>query len=464
VNVAVGSSNQDIRLRLQNYGTDLFSMRLKYPVVTLAQNGTATIQTAMPSTYQGAYIQKTSTTFSVKQSDGTVIKSFTLSNYTDVDGLVEALKADSTISANFEIIKYGCEGVAFTEIADFDKIYLSKYIDEIQYLQASGSSDPIYTGAHYWDAYPVFIRTSDVGYEHSLKFNYRIVGGVVKSVYVSLDGMYVRFKNLNVSESLVVHANTSIVSSVDGLSIMPYKRAITPMLSMQHGMDVQDHVNNPSIGMHTSTMRQYDMLAYLKKKGFVGENYGECMDTIRGTRTCDNMTYCLTFDDRQCSFWRTDAIRNLFNMFRAKPTLIYLFSATDFDSINPPDPNYFLTKDEYDAMKKSGWDIVTHGFCMHTDLLSYAQFYNGFSKHKADWMRWYGEDVQSYNAHGDDIMDYQFYLLKHMGFGCMSSGSAANGWFCEAGCKVDVEYKRVVWMDSELAWSTVKSNIDSWIE
>jgi hypothetical protein len=251
-----------------------------------------------------------------------------------------------------------------------------------------------------------------------------------------------------------------IISQFNSFSVNPYKEIQTPMLSMQHRIDVAD---NP-IGqdMITTTARQYDMLSYLQSKGFVGENFQECMDSIRGTRTPNKPVYCLTFDDMQFRIWRDERIRNIFNQFRAKPTLVYLFDTVDYEGNTPPD--YALTKEEYIAAKSCGWDIISHGFCMYNDKLSYAQFIWGFEKTKEKWLQWYGESLNCYNAHGSEITDYQFYLLKHLGFNSIASGVAKLGWFCECGTTIDVQYKRVVFMDSELSWDTVKQDIDEWID
>ena len=460
ISVIFGNTQKTIPLRLNNYGKDLFSMRIKYPIVTVSPNGLTEMVTPMPAAYEGMYIEKTDTQFIIHNGDDSMFKSWTLSNYTDIDAFVEALKVDTDVTEVFEIKKYGCEGMAFSEINNFEKILLCKEHTEILYTQ--GQNEPYYTGNVYWDSYPTIIRSSDIGYEHVLKINYRVINGNIAKAYVSLDGMFLRFNNVNIGTSnMKLIANSDgIVSQVTGVSVLPYKPIMTPMLSMQHSMHVNENLENTD--MTTTTMRQYDVLAYLKKKGFVGQNYDEYMASIRGALAIDKPTYCLTFDDYQASIWRNKQIRDVFNQFRAKPTLIYLFVASDFDGSNPP--SYALSADEYKAAKASGWDIVDHGFCMYTDMLSYAQFYQGFTKNKEAWLRWYGEDVQSYNAHGREVTDFQFYLMKHMGFHSISSGSATLGWFCECGTPVEVQYKRVTWMDSEQPWESVKYNIDEWAE
>lgn len=459
IEVIVNGNTQTIPLRLNNFGHDLFSIRVKYPVVNVASDGETTMVTPMPSLLEGCYISKTDTNFTFYKNDNSVYKTFTLANYSDVDAFVEALKADSDITDFFEIVKFGCEGVAFSAINNFAKINLTKYVQEILYLQ--GNDTPTPTGNQYWDSYPTYIRTSDIGFEHALKFNYQVVNGFIKTVFVSLDGMFVRFTNLSIMTKITVKANLDgIVDSVDNLSIMPYERAITPMLSMQHVVDVSETLVNQD--MHTSTMRQYDMLAYLRGKGFAGQNFSEAVDTITGTVSAKSLLYGLTFDDFPVHIWRNETIRNLFNQFRAKITLICLFAATDFDSALPP--AHSPTKDEYNAIRKCGWDIISHGFCMYTSQLSYAQFQTGFARLKEKWSDWYNDEVCAYNPHGEEITDYQYYLLKQMGYNSICSGSAYLGWYCEAGTNIDLQYKRVTFMDSELNWDTVKQYIDNWLE
>ena len=459
IDVIVNGVTQSIPLRLNNYGQDLFSIRIKYPVITVNLDGSTDITEQMPEWLQGAYLEKNDTALSIKKGDNTVFKSFVFGDYADIDAMVEAMKNDAELTQYFEIVKYGCEGITADKINNFQKVYLSKYLDEILYEQ--GNDTPTFTGKHYWDAYPTFVRTNDVGYLHTLKFNYRVIDGNIKTVFVSFDGMFVRFVNQSLMAKLVLKANTSgIIDEVSNLSIMPYKRADTPLLSMQHVVRQSDVLINQS--MITSTMRQYDILSYLKSKGFAGMNLEEYISTIRGTNAVGGLAYCLTFDDYQREIWANAEIRNLFNQFRAKPTLVYLFVATDFSRETPP--YYAPTKEEYDAIKKSGWGIVTHGFCMYSDMLGYAQFQQGFALNKSRWLQWYNEDVTVYNPHGAEITDFQFYLLKKMGFNSITSGSAYLGWFCESGTELDLEYKRVVWLDSELNWETVKQNIDNWLE
>ena len=79
ISVIFGSTKQTIPLRLNNYGKDLFSMRIKYPIVNVAPDGLTEMVTPMPEAYEGMYIEKTDTQFIIHNGDDSVFKSWTLS-------------------------------------------------------------------------------------------------------------------------------------------------------------------------------------------------------------------------------------------------------------------------------------------------------------------------------------------------------------------------------------------------
>lgn len=456
IRVNVAGNHQDIPLRLNNYGSDLFSLRLKYPVLEVADDGKSTMITPMPSALERAYITKDSKSFTIHNGDGSEYRNYLFANYNDVEGLVDAMIDD--LSVDFDIVKYACEGVSFDAIENFDKIYISRQVNEIYYAE---SSQIEYTGNVYYDSYPTIIKATDKGFVHNLTIGYKIDGELIKTMYFIWDGMLVKFTDLSLRTSdMVMTYNSAFIDSIKNVVLKPYQKIIAPMLSMQHQVVYSDDLINQN--MVTSTKRQQNMLAYLAKKGFVGVNFNECVSIIKGSLAINSPVYCLTFDDRQKNLWTDERIRNIFNKYRAKPTLVYIFNVSDYNGENPP--SSALTKEQYWELKNSGWDVISHGFCIHTGELSYAQFVNGFNKTKQKWLDWYGEDVCAYNAHGQEITDFQYYLLKNMGFTAIASGIALLGWYCNCGTTVDVQYKRVTWMDSEQSWDSVKTNIDNWVE
>lgn len=456
IRVNVAGNYQDIPLRLNNYGSDLFSIRLKYPVLEVADDGKSTMITPMPSALEGAYIAKDSNSFTIHNGDGSEYRNYLFANYNDVEELVDAMIDD--LSEDFDVVKYACEGVSFDAIENFDKIYISKQVNEIYYTE---SSQIEYTGNVYYDSYPTTIKATDKGFVHNLTIGYKIDGEVIKTMYFIWDGMWVKFNGLSLRTSdMVMTYNSTFINSIKNVVLKPYQKMVAPLLSMQHQVVYSNDLVNQD--MVTSTKRQQNMLAYLAQKGFVGVNFNECVSIIRGSQAITSPVYCLTFDDRQKNLWTDERIRKIFNKYRAKPTLVYVFNVSDYAGENPP--SSALTREQYWELKNSGWDVISHGFCIHTGELSYAQFVNGFNKTKQKWLDWYGEDVCAYNAHGQEITDFQYYLLKNMGFTAIASGIALLGWYCNCGTTVDVQYKRVTWMDSEQSWDTVKANIDGWVE
>ena len=123
------------------------------------------------------------------------------------------------------------------------------------------------------------------------------------------------------------------------------------------------------------------MLQYLNKSGFSSQNMHEAIQSIKGGNNTDSPTYCLTFDDYQSIIWKNQNIRNLFNEFGAKPTLIYIVDGNNLDAESPL--SKYISKDDFYAMKNAGWDMISHGFTMYVNRMSYAQFKTGFEKTKA---------------------------------------------------------------------------------
>ena len=455
--VTCGSKQQSIPLRINNYGVDLFSIRARYPIVNSVEiDGSTHISKNLPIELESCYLSKTSEAISIHYGDDSILEQYVLSQFSDVASLVDAMIASTTLSEHFVVEKYGCEGVTFEEISNFDKIYLVR--QHTEYLYQQGDDIPTPTGETYWDSYPTMIKTNDVGFKHHMNVSYKVVDGYVKKLHFSLDGMFVRFET-----SIELNKNTMSYNSdlmdYATYSEYPYTPPITPLLSMQHWVVESDNILGQY--MKTTTYRLNTILSYLSQLGFVGQNFHECLDTIRGINKTDVQTYCLTFDDYQKSLWTNEVIRKIFNKYNAKPTLVYIINGADLGGDTPP--SSAPTQEEYKQMKSSGWNIIPHGFTMYISMMSYAQFVYGFSQTQKKWIDWYGECPVAYNAHGDEPTDYQYYILRSLGFNLITSGSAPLGWYCEAGTTINIQYKRITWLDSEDSWGAVKSRIDQYI-
>ena len=201
----------------------------------------------------------------------------------------------------------------------------------------------------------------------------------------------------------------------------PYKNIHTPMLSMLHSVVEGDAILGES--MKITTFRLNSILSYLQRRGFVAQNYEECINTIRGINAVDSPTYCLSFDDFTKNLWTNENIRNIFNKYNAKPTLVYIIEGKDLIGDEPPIKA--PTREEYQVIKNSGWSIIPHGYSAYTDKTSYAQFVKGFKLTKDKWVEWYGECPIAYNPHSMEIKDYQYNLLKQMGYGFITRWALA---------------------------------------
>ncbi len=459
--IMINNTQKTISVPINYYGKDLFSIRVKYPVVTkVNDDGSTEIEKYMPEALQGASIKKDEQNFYILKEDGSIYKSYSFTPETPVETFVNTLLSDDEITEDFEIIKYDCSNTTMGDINNFNNIKITSLVDEIYFAQQTDQAKP--TGKSYWDSYPTFIKKGDKGYEHKFKMSYRVVDNKITHIQISIDGMYVRFNNLSLETgNLKMYANTNRIKTVSNAAILPYKQTYTPLLSMQHNVVKSDEVLGKSL--RTSTKRQREMLEYLKQKGFKAINFSECMSALKGETELDSPTYCLTFDDLQRNIWQDTEIRNLFNEYNAKPTLVYLaFYSSSLSSKEIPD--YFLSKEEHKELKEAGWDFVYHGFTMYTGQLSYAQFKWGFETSRERWNDWYGEELTSYNPHGADLGDHQYHLLKNMGWKNITSTTSKQGWFCECGTTINIQYKRVGWMDSEIEWETVKKNIDEFAD
>lgn len=456
--------NKSIFMHTNMYGKNLFSIRLKYPVVTLDADGKSTMVTPMPTVFEDAYIAKSDTEFTIYYSDDTVYRTYILANYNDVAELVDAMKAD--LSSNFDIIKYSCEGVAFTAIDNFSKIKISAKLNETYYRAYDGENPIKYTGNVYYDSYPTFIKTSDIGYKHKLIINYHIDNGFITKMQFIIDGMFHNVSGISLPiMQMLFTANSNFVDTVYNVKISPYHNNIAPLISMHHNVVVSDKLSD--IDMVNSTFRIETILGYFSEKGVVGVNLEDAVRLIRGDMASTRPVYCLTFDDKRTNLWTNEIIRNIFNKYRAKPTLVFNMYIDEIYNANTL-PASFLTKEQYQLMKSFGWCMTSHGFSGHTDTLSYAQLVKGFEITQNKWQEFYGDSVFIYSPHNHTITTYQNELIKALGYQVVDTTylgeSYGHGAYCANGAMVNCAYYRVMWMgDDHYSWDSIKNNIEVWI-
>lgn len=126
---------QYMKLRMNNYGKDIFSIRVKYPIVDVNLDGTTIIHEYMPTELEGCYISKDDNFFTIYYADGSVLRKYNLSDYNNVDDMLDTMLADNELTEHFEIIKINTEGFHFKDINNFEKINLTKYHKEIPFVQ-----------------------------------------------------------------------------------------------------------------------------------------------------------------------------------------------------------------------------------------------------------------------------------------------------------------------------------------
>jgi hypothetical protein len=480
------------------YGKNLFSIRLKYPVVpvdtdgypTVDANGSVTITEHMPTKYEGAYIEKTDSIFAIHYGSGSVLKSFTLSDYDGWGELVDVMKADTDLS-DFEIVKYGCEGNTFDEVDNFEKIYLSKEVQEVDYHQRPGDgwyaiTHPLPSGMYpeynsmtpsereqyaeeqesldfeertYWDSYPTFIRTSDRGFLHHMRINYHVNDSTIEDLYFSFDGFAVRFTNNMAipSSGLKLIANVNTMSVVN-YSISPYQEIFTPIMCMLHKVEpdniTQTDQNNITLE------RLYDVLSYFRYKGFAPISAYEAVSSVDGGRALDRMTYSLIFDDYRRQIWVDERIRNVIDMYNAQPLLNMLLQPQSVYSDNPPvSTNEGLSKEEYSCAKGSGWSITTHGITQYTPYLTYAQFINAFKRAKNKWKEWYGEYPRYVGFHSNNPLPYQIFVMRHLGYGMIQGRWQSAPLECGSNYGDYLRYQRFAIKNVD--WDIMKQQIDA---
>jgi len=452
INVSAGSKAGIIPLRLNNYGADLFSIRLKYPVVSVSNDGTTDITEYCPSSWENGYLSKTDTSFTIYYGDNTVFKSFDITNLS-VEEFLNTLQNDTDITDIFEIKRFGGIGDMMSDINNFDKIYLNKSISEVNYAGEQ-------TSKQYYDAYPCLIKRNDIDYEHELLLKYKYTGNELTQLVIIFDGMYVSIAP-RTNEKEYKYLNIQIPSNIEVLSANLEDNHLMafPFLSLQHVVvdnDSEDHHN-----MITSRKRLEEILAYFNFKNASPVSMDGLKDFIRGVSNPQQPIYHLTFDDYNNNLWRIENIRNVFLKYGVKPSLMYLLNITDSENQTPPD--YMPTLDEFKQMSDSGWNLATHGFSGKTDLLSYAQLTYGFTKLFSAYLRWYNRFPYSYAPHEDELVDYVYYQLRQMGINTIISGMADLGWFFGQ-TNLDIQYKRHTGLDSTEDWATVKEEIDTWLK
>lgn len=450
-----GNNSRSMKLINANiYGKDLFSIRIKYPVVTdISINGVATISNYMPSNLEGAYLEKTELALTIHNGDGSVLRTYIFANYSNWDELLAEMIAETTngeVLEDFEVIKYGCEGDGFDSVNNFEKVYLSKEIREVDYHQRAqnqtaggtiSSFDPMPSGTGssipsepeefrtYWDSYPTFIRTSDIGFTHIVRLNYHVKDNVVEDLHFSFDGYAYNFtEDIAIPLSgLKLIVNESKVS-VTNVSISPYKEIFTPIIMMLH--DITPNNEPPSDFNNNTYERIYDLLAYLRLKGFVNIGLYETLNCIDGGRALDRRAFCFYFDDHRQAIWNNEKIRNLMHYYNVYPFLNLLANIEDYLEDEPPctpPHDFMLSKEEYAMAKSSGWEMAPHSITAYGDYLTYAQFKYAFELVKTKWRQWYGEDPRFLGWHMRQIQPHQYMTARHMGYGVFQGTHNVDG-------------------------------------
>lgn len=451
-------------IRSNIYGKDLFSIRIKYPVVTgVDANGEATITEYMPERLQGAYLRKTDSRISVFDGNNVELWGYNAANNDMLEPIIDAMIAATGAGEaleDFEIIKYGCEGNKFGDIIPAiyeNKIYLSKELYEVDYHQrltdgwvGLGHPMPSGSGANgsthkwhmddvvpngegrkeesfgyedttitdvfrtYWDSYPTIIKTTDIGYEHYVRFNYHVKDGKIEDLFFSFDGFAWNFNTPQdiPIDGLRLLANTDLIDVTD-ITISPYKEIFTPAICMLHKIITS---NIPDGDKNNITyQRLYDILSYFRKKKFSNISLDEAISSIDGGRAIDRPVYCLTFDDyRRQDTWQDDKVRTLLEMFDVKVSWTSLWTPEALYVADPPQE--LMTSKEYTTAKNSGWTIFPHGIGQYNPYFTYAQFINAWIGIKDKWNAWYGEIPRLYGNHSNSMKSHQIDLMKHLGY------------------------------------------------
>lgn len=505
--------NSEIRRNI--YGKDLFSIRIKYPVVTAVDaNGEATITEYMPERLQGAYFKKTDTRFSIYDGNDVELWGYNANSDDEwgpiIDAMISATEEGGALE-DFEVIKYGCEGNTFGEVlpAIFgSKTFLSKETREIDYHQRPingwlGLEHPMPSGSGadgsthkwhmddvvpngegreeesfeyegttitdvfrtYWDSYPTIIKTTDLGYEHYVRFNYHVKDGKIEDLYFCFDGYAWIFNEaVNIpADGIKLLVNEDLVE-VTNISISPYKEIFTPAICMLHKIIT---TNIPDGDKNNITyQRLYDILSYFSVKGFANISIDDAISSIAGGRALDRRSYCLTFDDyRRVDTWQNEKVRTLLQDFNAKVSVSSLWTPEALYSTEPTAEAF--SKEEYAMAKNSGWTIFPHGVGQYNPYLTYAQFKNAWIGIKQKWAEWYNEIPMLYGNHSNQMQNYQIMLMKHWGY----SYKHGTAWdpddrqpLLEAGASFiyNGEYPRFhIRGEAYYTWEDMKSRIDS---
>lgn len=460
-NIIVQASwSPDKPLRMNNYGKDIFTMRVKYPVVEVNLDGTTDIKEYMPKELEGCYIAKDDNYFTIFYADGSILRQYALENYENVDALTEAMLQDSELTKSFEIEKINTAGFKFEDINNFEKINLTKYHQEIRFVKVNSQ---LYTGQEYWDSYPTLIRSNDIGFEHTLQFNIKAdeSTGQTSLIETVFDGIWIHHEmkcTLTDPYLEVQLTDESLVSEVTSVEIEEYKTRYMPIISALHYIEEGDYVNK---NLYISSRRLYEYLAYFRERGIEHLPYQECVDIIKGKKEATGYSYHLMFDDRQKTHWTNKNIRGIFEKFDVKPTLPYIIEGVNMNDDVPP--SYALSQDEYKEMTDAGWRCITHGFTLYTDRLSYAQFYQGFKRTMEAWKRWYNADINAYVPHDNFPTIIQYHLLKYFGIETVTPSTNPYGTYAKAGCSLDMPYGRFKLLDCETPWNQIELSLHYWM-
>lgn len=450
---------QYLKLRMNNYGKDIFSIRVKYPVVDVNLDGTTIIKEEMPSELEGCYIKKDENYFTIHYADGSIIRQYKLADYQSVDAMLDVMQQDNQLTDVFEIKNLSDREYSFDEINNFDKINLTKYHKEIPFVQVGSQ---YYTGQEYWDSYPTLIQGTDIGTEHTLQFNIKVENGVPKLVETVFDGVWahneppvINIRNPYIQVNL---GENTVIREITGIEISDYKVRYAPIVCALHYIQEGESTNKT---LHISSKRLHDYLAYFKDRGIKPISYDESIEIIQGKKEATGHTFHLCFDDRQKSHWTNKNVRAIFEKFDVKPTLPYIIEGVNMNDETPP--WYALSQSEYKEMTDAGWRTITHGFTLHTDELSYAQFNEGFRRTKEVWKKWYDADLSAYVPHDNFPTIVQFHLLKYFGIQVVTPSSNPYGTYVKAGTTLNIPYGRCTVLDNEYAWDKIELWMHNWM-
>ena len=397
-----GNITRELKLPLQdNYvGKDLFSIRLRYPITVLDEDkssanfGNVISKTDTPSDLVGCYLSVSDTELGLYKSNGSVIKRYTLSAYSDTSDLILEMYNDTQEGAlsDFIIIPKDHYDTLPSNIEKIKKMILTKEMDNYNY-----SREKVEVGT-FQDSFESLVRSSCVGHKHKLRVSWKVKQNKIAEIRLSMNGLEVSsiltedrqipFSTYNgyitIGDSYWKgNALKAEISKVTAFNYFNPDYKLTGIMTheifmgdenahsyidrkpTEAGQIVDSRVDSVSLA------RLERSLSFFKAQGYKVISFSELEKIASGRMALESDAIIYIADDWQTKWFKDTPRLNIMKKYGAALNC----------ALNG-DPNHWakdqygnMSQEDFNSLKSVGWGLGYHGYKhgLGNEYLSYAQ-------------------------------------------------------------------------------------------